>query len=283
MARLLPIPDMRPPSSPQDLEVLLSSCRAEPSLERMRDLVDRPDPPVQALLAEPWALPWLERLFDDDELLARTSSGDSIDAEWSNGSAPAAGAAELAPVAPGASFFAQSLLYALSHHPDSVVAARVGSVFLRHPLPELRLAACRTIERWGRADHEQLLRDGFVDGDVNVRRRALRAVMLRDVATAFDRIGASESSGAGDVTRLRDLLHVVGRDADRRFKFERVGFRDADERWLELALSHSKSKDRELRADAEYALLGAPKEAMEAAKARVSSAGKPPSAPKKRS
>ena len=107
--------------------------------------------------------------------------------------------------------------------------------------------------------------------------------MLRDVATAFDRIGASESSGAGDVTRLRDLLHVVGRDADRRFEFERVGFRDADERWLELALSHSKSKDRELRADAEYALLGAPKEAMEAAKARVSSAGKPPSAAKKRS
>ncbi len=68
----------------------------------MRDLVDRPDPPVQALLAEPWALPWLERLFDDDDLL--TQSDESSNAEWSSGSGPNANAPKHTLVAPEASF-----------------------------------------------------------------------------------------------------------------------------------------------------------------------------------
>lgn len=274
---------MRAALPTDELDALLASCRAEPTLEKIRDLVDRPDPPVQVLLAEPWALPWLERLLDEDLVLGAPSLVGATSSEWAGGTSPAPNVPTDATISPEASFFAQSLLYALSHHASTSVARRVAMVFSSHPAEQIRLAACRTIERWARPEHEPWLREGFGDTSASVRRRALRAVMAREVPTAFDRIGAADSRAAGDVTRLRDLLHIVGRDADRRFAFERVGLRDGDERWLELALSFVKSKDRELRADAEYALLGAPKEAVEAAKARLASSGKPARATKRRS
>jgi hypothetical protein len=266
---------MRPALPPDELDALLARCRSEPSLGAVRDLVDRPDAAVQALLAEPWALPWLERLFDEDAVLRAARAGMGPGSEWVEDSGPTARAPAPAASPPEASFFAQSLLYALSHHPSTSLARRVASVLTGHPDEQLRLAACRTIERWGRGEHEPWLREAFGDPSANVRRRALRAVMAHDVTTAYDRIGAQAAVEAADVARLRDLLHVVGRDADRRFVFERVGLRDADARWLELGLSFAKSRDRELRADAEYAILGAPKEALDTAKARVAAAGKP--------
>lgn len=230
-------------SLPADaLDALCARCRTTPTLEALRDLVDRPDPAVQTLLAEPWALPWLERLFDADPVLAATEAA----------RAGAEGADE-------ALFFAQSLLYALSHHPTTSAAPRVARVLAGHPVEAVRLAACRAVERWGQDAHEPWLRAVFGDANTNVRRRALRAVMARDVPTAWDRIDAATAAATGDVLRLRDLLHVVGRDADRRFAFERKGFRDHDARWLTLARSYARSRDRELRADAEYALLGAPR------------------------
>ena len=143
------------------------------------------------------------------------------------------------------------------------------SVMGGHPSAELRLAACRTIERWGDPDHVAWLREAFADPDGNVRRRAIRAVMARDPATAYPRIEAEEARDAMATPRLRDLLAVVGRDADRRFAWERVGFREVDPRWLDLALGLVKSRDKELKADAEYALLGVPKASLDEAKARI--------------
>jgi hypothetical protein len=248
---------MRAPLAPDELNALLTRCRREPTLEAIRDLIDRPDPPVQTFLAEPWALPWLERLFDEDAVLqaaSPTGLGKS---------------AAVYSASPEASFFAQSLLTAISHHASSTLGPRIARVLTSHPEEAVRIAACRTFERWGNDDHEPWLREAFADSSPNVRRRAMRAVMLRGVDTAYDRIGAKAAAEALDVTRLRDLLHIVGRDANRRFAFERVGFRDTDTRWLALGLSFAKSKNRELRADAEYAIHHAPKEALEEAKARV--------------
>lgn len=256
---------MRPALPSDELDALLARCRAEPSLEAIRDLVDRPDPPIQTLLAEPWALPWLERLADEDAVLGEAGRANAPSGEWGGGAGPTPTESARSVASPEASFFAQSLLYALSHHPASSSARRVAGVLASHPAEALRIAACRTIERWGRDEHEPWLREAFGDPSANVRRRALRAVMAREPGTAFDRLGASALADGSDVARLRDLLHVVGRDADRRFAFERIGLRDADPRWLELALAFAKSKDRELRSDAEYALLNAPKDATDAA------------------